>query len=323
MLQTIKQKINSWQTPQASSQELILNRRRVYIIPNKAGLVYTLLLLIIFITSINYSLNLGYALDFVLIACGWLAINLTFRNLSGTGLSASASPAVYLGELAHFSLYLTNRSKRARYALHLGFDRSAMQVIDIPEFSNRSVALATPTLQRGWMACPRIRIETTFPYGLLTAWSYWRTTQRVLVYPTPEVNPPALPFATQGETGSEATAGNDEFAGVRNFQAGDSLKLLAWRHMARQSAAGLDVLISKNFEGGQRRICAIDFAALPASLNTEQKLSRLCAWLLTAERTQVRYAFRLGAAQYEQNSGEDHLLLCLTALALYGRTQHE
>jgi len=318
MWQTLKKKIIFWQNPIPSSQELILNRHRIYIIPNKTGLVYALLLLTIFITSINYNLNLGYALVFLLISCGWLGINFTFRNLSGIGLTASSSPAVYQGELAHFGVHLNNRSKQARYAILIGFTKTSLQLIDIPELGSHRLTLATTTMQRGWMACPRIRVQTSFPYGLLTAWSYWNTTQKILVYPTPEQNPPPLPYTAEGASGLELSAGNDDFSGVRNYQIGDTLKQLAWRQMARLSTTGNDVLISKHFEGGQQKICVLDFAALPEHLGVEQKLSRLCAWLHIAEQQQVSYAFKLGHLQYGQNFGEDHQSACLTALALFG-----
>jgi len=317
MWERTKQKIAQWQNPAASSHELILNRHRIYIIPNKTGLVYTLILITIFITSINYNLNLGYGLNFLLISCGWLGINFTYRNLAGIGLSATASTAVYAGELAHFSVQLNNRAKFARYALMIGFDKPAMQTVDIVQLSTHNLTLATPANRRGWMPCPRIRIQTSFPFGLLTAWSYWKTAQQILVFPQPETNPPPLPLVAAGNTGTDLTQGSDEFSGVRNYQMGDPLKLLAWRQMARLSSPDNQILLSKHFEGGQQKICVLDFATLPTQLNLEQKLSRLCAWLLAAEREQVSYAFRLGANQYGPNSGEDHQLSCLTALAVY------
>jgi len=317
MWTSIKQKIIFWQNPAPSSHELILDRKRIYIIPNKSGLMYAVVLLAIFITSINYGLNLGYALNFVLISCGWLGINFTYRNLSGIGLSAAPSHAVYLGELAHFSLLLNNRSRHARYALHIGFTKPAMQPLDIPELSTCQLTLATATEQRGWMPCPRIRVQTTFPYGLLTAWSYWKTTQQVLVYPKPESNPPPLPYSASGGSGTQLTAGSDDFSGVRNYQLGDPLKQLAWRQMARQSTADNEVLLSKHFEGGQQKVCALNFAELPASLGLEQKLARLCAWVLMAEREHINYALVLGPVHYPPGSGEDHQQTCLTALALF------
>lgn len=319
MWSRLKRKIASWQNPEPSSHELVLNRHRIYIIPNKSGLTYALLLLTIFITSVNYGLNLGYALNFVLISCGWLGINFTYRNLAGIGLTATPSQSVYVGELAHFAMHLNNRARYARYALHIGFDRSAMQLIDIPELSSHNLTLPAKAEQRGWMPCPRIRLQTSFPYGLLTAWSYWKTTQQVLVYPQPEANPPPLPYSAAGNSGTLLTAGNDEFSGVRNYQPGDSLRQMAWRQMARQSTFDNEVLLSKHFEGGQQKICVLDFAALPARLSLEQKLSRLCAWVLAAQREQVSYAFKLGPLNTALASGEDHQQACLTALALFGR----
>jgi len=314
----LKRPLNFWQYPTASHNELILDRRRIYILPNKAGLTFALVLLSIFVTSINYGVNLGYALNFILLSCGWLGIIFTFKNLAGLGLEASASQAVFSGELAHFSLRLNNRSTLARHAILLGFDKSSMQVVDIHENSSNSLRLATKSHQRGWLLCPRIRLQTSFPFGLLTAWSYWQSAQKILVYPAPELNPPPLPYAAEGASGADLMAGNEEFSGVRSYQTGDSLKQLAWRQMARQSGGNNALLLSKHFEGGQRYVCTLDFSSLPVQLNIEEKLSRLCAWLLVAEQDNVSYAFKLGGIQLAANSGEDHQRACLTALALYG-----
>jgi uncharacterized protein (DUF58 family) len=311
-----KQKIFFWKNPVASAT-LVLNRHRIYILPNRAGLIYALLLLVIFITSLNYSLNLGYALDFLLISCGWLGIHLTHRNLSGIGLSAAASPPVYCGELAHFAIQLNNPTQAARYAISLGLTPTSMQLVDISAHSTHHVTLATPTQRRGWLSCPKIRIDTIFPYGLLTAWSYWQTTQQILVYPKPEPNPPPLPFTAQDLLGSQPTVGTEDLSGVRDYRVGDSFKQLAWRQIAKQSTADNLTLISKHFENNQQPVCLLDFAALPPDLSVEHKLSRLCAWLLAAEREQISYAFQLGHVRYAKNSGEDHQIACLTALALF------
>lgn len=315
----LKQKIFFWQNPSTSDGELILNRRRIYIMPNRAGFVYALLLLAIFITSINYHLNLGYGLNFVLVSCGWLAIHLTYRNLAGIGLSASPSGAFFLGELVHFTLHVNNQSSRVRYALALGFERQSMQLLDIAAQSSHSLTLTTAAVQRGWQSCPTIRIHTVFPFGLLIAWSYWSTAQTVLVYPRPETNPPPLPVSDSGSGGIDIIAGNDEFSGVRNYHPGDALKNLAWRQMARMGNTDHEILLSKDFEGVHQKTCVLDFSLLPIQMAVEQRLSRLCAWLLIAQQQQIRYGFRLGAVQLSENSGPEHQLRCLRALALYGQ----
>lgn len=318
MWDRIRKKIASWQNPPASTDELILDRHRVYIFPNRAGFVYAALLLAIFITSINYNLNLGFALVFVLVSCGWLGINFTFRNMSGMGLIAGAGQAVFAGDTARFSVVLNNYGDRPRHAIHVGFSKDTLQPVDIAAHSNTTITLDTPARQRGRMACPRVRIQSTFPIGLLTAWSYWTTARTVLVYPRPEPAPPPLPYSADGQAGLRATAGIDEFSGVRNYQAGDPLKHLAWRQIARQSTDDHQVLLTKHFEGGTQQHCVLDFDDLPAQLGLEQKLSRLCAWLLEAEARHVRYAFRIGSVRYPVNAGEEHLYACLGVLATFG-----
>ena len=311
----IKRHILLWQHPKTSTDELILDRRRIYILPSKAGFVYGLILLAIFIASINYTLSLGYALDFILASCGWLGINYTYRNLSGLGLDASSSQAVFAGELAHFNVHLNNRSKHIRYAIFIGFSKIEMQSVDIAAHSTHSMTLAVASQKRGWLVCPRIRLQTSFPFGLLSAWSYWKTASQILIYPAPEKNPPALPFAANDQEGAEVTLGQEEFNGVRNYRDGDSLKNLAWRQMARQSVGANEVLLSKNFQGGQKSSCQLDWDALPAHLNSEQKIARLCAWVISAEQQQISYAFKLGEHYFPANSGQDHQQACLTALA--------
>ena len=46
-------------------------------------------------------------------------------------------------------------------------------------------------------------------------------------------------------------------------------------------------LLTKQFAGEQGRELALDWASLPAQLDVEQRLSRLSAWLLAAERVAV------------------------------------
>jgi uncharacterized protein (DUF58 family) len=49
----------------------------------------------------------------------------------------------------------------------------------------------------------------------------------------------------------------------------------------------------------------------------EAKLSRLCAWVLLAEKLGLQYGLRLGGQEIAPDSGEAHKRRCLQALALY------
>lgn len=191
------------------------------------------------------------------------------------------------------------------------------QACDIAAHDRTTVVLSTPARRRGYLQAPRIRLQANFPLGLLRTWAYWRPAMRVLVYPWPEVDAPALPHTGTSRANGRGNAGQDDFAGVRHYQAGDPLKHLAWRQIARLDPELGGQLVSKQFEGGGDSDLLLDFASLPAHLGLEEKLSRMTRWVLEAERLGAPYAFRLGSVEIDSANGEAHLHACLQALALY------
>ncbi|WP_353156060.1 DUF58 domain-containing protein [Herminiimonas fonticola] len=301
--------------------EVFLNQRRVFIVPTRAGLTFGVMLVVLFLCSVNYSLSLGFALTFLLGACAIIDMHLTFRNLAHLYLHPGRAPAVFAGTDAQFELRLENRRKHDRYAIWLAFigDDLPMRdhVTDIAAGSSRSVMLSAPTQERGWFDAPRIRLQTRFPLGLLRAWSYWQPAMRVLVYPQPEADGPPLPLHEDETADGRGHVGHDDFAGIRAYQAGDSIRHLAWRQIARIDGGAL---VTKQFEGGASSELAIDYAKLPRAMDVELKLSRMTHWVLAAEMRGLPYAFRLGSSDFPPAVGPAHQAACLRALALFERT---
>ena len=300
--------------------EIFLYQRRVFIVPSQAGLAFGALLVVLFIGSINYNLNLGFGLTFLIASCALIDMHLAFRNIAHLALQAGRSQPVFAGEEARFELLLINRYRRDRYAIRVGFVGGGLpdveQAVDIPGDTTRSVTLAVTAPRRGWLAAPRVRLQTRFPLGLLRAWAYWQPDAVALVYPRPEDQAPPLPAAQQQEPDGRGSAGHDEFAGVRAYQPGDSMKQLAWRQIARLDGAG-GTLVTKHFEGGGDGAPCLDLALLPRDMDIERKLSRLTRWVLEAEARGIAYAFRLGATELAPGVGPAQRDACLRALALY------
>lgn len=320
----LRQRIDRWLFRLGAPEpgEVYLSQRRVFIVPTRAGLAFGLLLVILFIASVNYSLSLGFGLTFLLGACAIVDMHLTFRNLAHLHLAPGRVRAVHAGEEAQFELHLANRGKRDRYALWLGFIGAGLpdvqQPLDIPAASSRTLVLGLSTAGRGWLAAPRVRLQTRFPLGLLRAWSYWQPDMRVLVYPRPEMDAPALPLAGAGTADGSGRAGHEDFAGIRAYQSGDSLRQLAWRQIARMDAQHGAALVAKQFEGGGGSELALDFTLLPAGMDLEMRLSRLTRWVLEAEARGLPYAFRLGHCNLAPALGPAHRAACLQELALFG-----
>ncbi len=299
--------------------EVVLSQRRVFILPTRAGIGFAVLLLVLLIGSINYQLGLGFALTFLALSCALVDMVFTYRNLAHLALQQGRTPQVFAGQEAQFELHLSNRTTLARYGVWIDCDdvEEPRHVVDVKAAGSASVLLAVPTTQRGWLQPARVVLSTRFPLGLYRAWSYWRPAARALVYPRPEEGAPPLPMSGSA-SGSGRAGGNDDFAGVRSYQAGDSPRQLAWRQIARLDPELGGQLVTKHFEGATGDELVLDFAALPAYLDVELRLSRMTRWVLDAEQRALPYAFRLGALHYDAANGAAHQAACLRALALYG-----
>ncbi|MDA1117171.1 MAG: DUF58 domain-containing protein [Proteobacteria bacterium] len=292
---------------------VVLGHRRVYILPTRLGWFYAATLGILLVGSINYALQLGFALTFLLAGLGLVAMVHTTRNLARLSVSTGRAEPVFAGEAAQFRLYLDNQARYDRPALLVRHQRSGAQlVLDLPAGRIGEAVLAVPTSRRGWFALTRVMFETRFPLGLFRAWSYVAPDARCLVYPAPERAPlPAPAPDTAAGLARTHTQGNDDFSGLRAYQPQDPPRHVAWKAVART-----DEMLTKQFSGAAGAELWLDWAQLP-TLDVERRLSRLAAWVLDAEQAGLRYRLRLPGAEFAPDRGDAHRGACLQALALH------
>lgn len=291
-----------------------LGRRRIYVLPTRAGLAFAIALLVMLLASINYNLSLGYALVFTLAGSAAASMLHAFRNLYGLTLRPGRCEPVFAGDHAVFGLLIDNPRTRRRPALRLGAHGQWTEFA-LGAAQETAVGLACPALQRGRLALGRTVLETRWPLGLIRAWSVLVPDARCLVLPTPEADPPPLPGRGSGApaAGQQRREGDDDFAGLRAHRDGDSPRHVAWKVLAR----GGPMLI-KEYAGSGGRDLLLDWDALPAGLGTERGLSRLTAWVLAAERAGCRYALALPGLHIPVGAGAAHRERCLRKLALFG-----
>ncbi len=299
-----------------------LDRRVIYILPSRAGLLFGGAMATMLLAAINYSLALGYMLTFLLVAIGLVSMLHTYRNLSGIVLRPGRADPVHAGEVAEFSLSLLNRSRSMRYAIQIDVPGAAQATLhDVAQTAESMAKLALPAPTRGWLAIPRLRVSTTFPLGLWCAWSYWQPAARVLVWPGAETPPAPLPASLHDDGELSARGpGEDDFDAIRPYREGDSLRRLAWKAMARMAN---DEPLTKTFEGGGGGELLLDWALLPPTLGDEERLSRLTRWVLQADTENRQYALSLPGAMIEPGKGASHRARCLQALAVWGLVEHE
>ena len=320
--QAVRRRADKWlfQLKGAEPGEVFLNQRRVFILPTGAGMGFGVLLVVLLIGATNYNLSLGFALVFALGGCAVVDMYLTYKNLAQLHLKPGRAQALFAGEEAQFELTIVNRTRLDRYALWVDFIQAgqARYAADVMAGSDCALLLSAPSTERGWLAAPRVRLSTRFPLGLFRAWCYWQPDARALVYPFPEAGAPPLPMSGAASDDGHGHAGHDDFAGIRSYQAGDSMRHMAWRQIARLDPALGGQLVTKHFEGGAVEELVLDFDAIPVTLELELRLSRMTRWVLDAELRALPYAFRMHGHAFPASVGAAHQAACLRALALCG-----
>jgi uncharacterized protein (DUF58 family) len=320
MFTPLRQRIDGWfLARQAPGDILELTQRNVYILPTAAGWLLAATLMVQLVASINYQLNLGYLLTFMIAGCVAVGMHVGHATLRGLSLHLLAPEAQYAGGAAVFRVVLHNPGRRVRHGIALAVRGSGQWAwTDVPAQGSDTVEIAFRPERRGLHAVPALTAETRFPLGVFRVWTVWRPASLLLVYPAPETHPPPLPLGeplpAAGAARALQASGAGEYDGVRAYRSGDPLKLVVWKKAARAQAAGSDGLVSRDTQHSQRRELWLD-ARTTGLADTEASLSRLCAWVQMAERLGVDYGLRAGGLRVPPGQGEAHRRRCLEALA--------
>jgi uncharacterized protein (DUF58 family) len=304
---------NWWQSRLPLSDITTLTQRNVYILPTRPGLMLGATLLILLVGSINYQLNLGYLLTFLLAGSAVVGMHVCHGTLRGITMNLVPPEAQFAGTPATFAIQLASDRMSPRFGIGLSVLGSDHWVwTDIPAGGRSTVHVAFKPERRGVHRVPTLTAETRFPLGTFRVWTIWRPAAEVLVYPAPEAHPPPLPPGEPRPGDAQATRvqSSGEFEGVRAYQRGDPLKLVVWKKFAKA-----DELVSRDTQQAQRHELWLDLAQAGRG-DTEQRMSRLCAWVLLADKLSVDYGLRLGTQEIAPSRGEAHKKRCLQALAL-------
>ena len=316
----LRRRVDGWFLGRQPPADILeLTQRNVYIVPTAAGWLLAATLAVQLVASINYQLNLGYLLTFMITGCVAVGMHVGHATLRGLSLHLLPPEAQFAGGAAVFRVVLHNARRRVRYGIGLAVRGSGQWAwTDVPAQGSETVEIAFRPERRGLHAMPALTAETRFPLGTFRVWTVWRPAARLLVYPAPEAQAPALPVGQPlaADAGAPAlrTGGAGEYDGVRAYQRGDPQKLVVWKKAARAQAAGSDDLVSRDTQQDQRRELWLDARATGLA-DTEAALSRLCAWVLAADRLGLDYGLRAGGQQLPPGHGEAHRRRCLELLA--------
>jgi uncharacterized protein (DUF58 family) len=257
---------------------------RVYILPTGVGLVFGLMAFAMLLGSMNYNNNLSFVLTFMLIGIGFVAMHQCQRNLVGLELTFAGTEPVFAGQSIRFQIAIRNQSRNARYGIRIYHDRTESDVHDLQPGESKIFILPVATDQRGWIHLDRFGVRTLFPFELFRSWGHRQHDAR----------------------------GEEDFAGLRKYNEGDSPRHVAWKAYARTGQ-----LLSKQFAGADTSSQWFDFDAIPVT-DIEERLSILTRWIANSDRTMEDFGLRLPGLEFPPAHGETQRRQCLEALALFG-----
>jgi uncharacterized protein (DUF58 family) len=293
-----------------------ITARRVYILPTRAGVAFALLVFTMLLAGLNYTNSIALMICFLLAGFGLIAMHLCHRNLVRIEARELSTRNAFAGEHGRVQLSLGNDADTPRLGIECESRDSERIAVDVPAAGVARADVAVPLPRRGRLPLDRIKLSTSFPFGLFRAWTYVHLQAALLAWPVPRgrLEPPAE--ATSGGTATSVhRAGDEEWAGLREFRNGDSPRQVSWGAYARGRG-----LLVKTYESPAAHHRVFDFANVPHA-DAEARLEQLAAWIVGAHARGERYGLKVGAVEIAPDSGSKHREACLDALASFGEAR--
>jgi uncharacterized protein (DUF58 family) len=300
----------SRRSPKAKT--VTLKHKSIYVLPTRQGLLFLVVLTAMWLLGTNYENNLILATTFLLISIFIVSILYTYRNLSGLHFKPVAAQAVFAGEQAEFTISVSSPAGATCENIRVSLNPATSAVVNLVDIKEQVFMIRALSHHRGWLEPGRMLVATTFPLGLMRAWSWIELEMSALIYPKP-IECELAPFTQSSDhQGNLITRDNaEDFDGLNPYRPGANLSLVAWKHYAR--GAGLH---TKEYVGYQSHDIWLDWNSLKG-LDTEARLSRLSFWVLQLSKTSGLYGLRLPNQTVNLGTGIHHQQTLLRALALY------
>jgi uncharacterized protein (DUF58 family) len=293
-----------------------LSTRRIYVLPTRAGFAFAGLLLTMLVAGLNYSNSIALLFTFLLAGFALIAMHLCHRNLAGTVVGGVATIDAFAGEHGRVLLTLENPGDTTRIGLEAGVDEADDDPgtrVSLPAGGSARADVAVPLARRGRVPIARVKLSTTFPFGLFRSWTWLHLPLSLVAWPVPRGRREPPPESASGGSATAVhRAGDEEWSGLREFRDGDSPRQVAWAAYARGRG-----LLVKTYQSPAAHHRWFDLATVPGA-DLEARLEQLSAWVVAAHARGERYGLRLGDREVAPDGGNEHRERCLDGLALYG-----
>ncbi|MGS2717605.1 DUF58 domain-containing protein [Eionea flava] len=312
------------------SKKHYLYRKNIFILPSITGMCFLLVLLLVWLLGTNYQNNLAIILAFLLLSLMHTCMFYTYASLSGLSLDIVSIEPCFLGEMAKVQCRISSDSGRMHHQVTLSADDLLSTTLTLNKNEPQMLTLLISPSHRGYYQAKRIRVASSYPLGLLTAWSHLDMAIDILTYPQPlsaELPENTLRSVDNDNKKPQIFAQyvdqnnvKDEISHLREYQFGDSLRQIAWKSYAKGQGLSTKQYDNHSAAASELWLTWHGFSGLP----TELRLSKLCDCILQAESLNVRYGLELPNSTIKLGKGKKHQEALLFALAVFDtQRQHK
>ncbi|MBJ9984903.1 DUF58 domain-containing protein [Acinetobacter sp. S40] len=279
-----------------------LKQSEILVFIYQQGFLYLALIVITFIAGINYANNLILGFCFLISAVLCMSFYLTFKQLHQLNIEVIYSEVGQVGHPLILKLHCKQKKPTARF---IKIKIEAQEHVVLIDQISQEIELLFSPIHRGKFEFPAIQIFSTYPFGLVRAWTYLYLQREIWV--APQSLDLELEYKQQYQLNQHDL---EEFRELRNFREGDSFQAISWKQVAR--GQGLFVKMFEN-ESDQHQF-EIDYHQIPCQ-GHEQKLSWMMALIELCEQRQIFYSLHLPTQQLEHGAGENHAIEARKLLA--------
>jgi uncharacterized protein (DUF58 family) len=291
-----------------------VNRRRIYILPTRFGIMLAVILAVMLVAGLNYNSNLGIAFAFLLSSMALVTMHHCNRNMLRLCVDVTTEVDAFAGREAMFEFALRNDSSVDRRDIEVRC-MGAVGMGGVAAKQDELITVLVPVRRRGLTRVSQFELRTRYPFGWFYSWTYVQALLTIYVAPSP-TGTRTLPSAGALGSGSHSEArGDEDFSGLRAYQPGVPLKHMAWKVLARGGEAAV-----RSYSSLAAQPEWLEWSALDG-LDIEARLSQLCLWVLESDAAQRPYGLRIPGKEIAPSGGAAHRFSCLRALAAYGNAE--
>ena len=280
--------------------------------PTRFGLGFLGLTVLTLVGCVNYALSLGYGLTFLLAGLWIMLAAQALRAARGVGLTWRPGAPVTAGESATFTAQVSTSGPLTPVQVQAQSTQGGAVTAWAAAQSEGTalVHLPVPARVRGSLGLKDARLNVHDPLGLWRVAVALPLPDPVTVWPAPEVGAPPPPVrpAPGGGGSTRRTRGDEDFAGLRPYQSGDSPRQIAWKQVARTGQ-----LLTRETDAPQGTALHLNWADTTG--DPETRLARLAAWVARARHSGAPFALGLPGRTLPAGQGEAHAAAALTLLA--------